>query len=66
MAEATVSQTAATDKVSKWARIKEMFAEMDRLHAQMKQDREEINRLKVETRANIAEIEATLKRISAS
>lgn len=66
MAEATVSQTTANTKVSKWTRIEEMRTEMDRLIAQMKQDREEINRLKNKTRANINEIKTVLDRISAS
>ena len=66
MAEATIPQTGTGRKAGRWALIKEMFAEMDRLHVQMKQDRVEINRLKVETRANLAEIKATLDRISAS
>ena len=67
MAEATIPQTAAADKkASRWAHIKEMFAEMDRLHAQMKRDREEIHRLSTHTRANIAEIEAALDRIAAA
>ena len=66
MAEAIVPQTTATEKASKWTLIKEMFAEMDRLIDQMKQDREEINRLSSHTRANIVEIEAALDRISSS
>ena len=66
MAEATIPHTAADKKESRWALIKEMFAEMDRLHAQMKQDREEIKRLSVHTRANIDEIKVILDRIAAS
>ncbi len=66
MAEAIVPQSVVTTKVSRWALIKEMFNEMDRLQAQMKRDREEIARLSAHTRANIAEIGAALDRISAA
>ena len=66
MAEATIHQTTVEKKVSRWTLIKEMFAEMDRLRAQMKQDRVEIKRLGDQTRANLAEIKIILDRIEAS
>ena len=66
MAEATIHQSAADTKASRWAPIKEMFAEMDRLQAQIKQDREEINRLAAHTQTNLLEIRAALDRIAAS
>ena len=66
MAEATIPQNAADKKAGRWQLIKEMFAEMDELHARMKRDREEINRLAVHTQANLVEIKAALDRIAAS
>lgn len=60
MAEATIHQTTATRKVSKWARIKEMFAEMDQILAEIKRDQEETDRMRVEIRANLDKLDQML------
>ena len=65
MAETTMLQAAA-GTTSRWAFIKEMFAEMDQLHARMKQDREDIERLAAHTRTNLVEIKPALDRMAAS
>lgn len=66
MAETTITQTSTDPKKGRWALLKEMFAEMDRLHAQMKQDQEAIDRSQVVIKANLIEIETILNRLSAS
>ena len=66
MAEATVRPSVIPQKKSRWALIKEMFAEIDRLNAQMKRDHEEIDVTRVQIQSNLAKLTTILNRIAAS
>ena len=66
MAGTTTYQQASDEKAGLRLSIREMFAEMDRLRAEMKQSRENSKRLDAEIDASLANIDAVLARLAAS
>lgn len=66
MAQATTLGTTIDERAEKKAGIRLMLAEMDRLLAEMQEDRVEMKRLREETRLTMNDIDATLARLAAS
>ena len=66
MAQATILRTPTDERAEKKAGIRSMLTEIDRLLAEMQEDRVEMKRLGEETRSTMNDIDATLARLAAS
>jgi thiamine biosynthesis lipoprotein ApbE len=63
MAETVMTEPTASETAQLLAEIKKAFAEMDRLREQMRRDDLEIERSRAQTGANLASVDAILKKL---